>query len=1326
MAATWAIALSSLFLAMTLPGATLTWNGGGVANASWNDSANWGGSGIPASGDTLIFQGTNGLNSTNNLAGLTLNQIQFNAGGFVLNGDAFTLTNRVLATNATGVNIISNSITLATASVLVTVSNGASLTLAGNLGGSVGVIKSGLGTLTYQCSGDNTYTGPTLVSAGTLQLNVGGASAFEGALVVGDGTGEGSPTVEWLQSTEMIGTGPITINSEGTLNLNNFSDTINPNLVLSGGTIESGSGLLTLSANATITSSNGFDSFITGNLSTGSGTLTLQGSGLILFEANVSGSANIIQVSPLYTYWSGANTYAGSYTDNSSGYLDLVSSAALGNPTNTATLNGQAWIAVAGGINLTNLSLTINSTYAGGALYVYGGTNSWTGNFVLGAACTVEILTNCAIDLVGPISGSGGITEDSSGTLTLSGTTANTYPGATVVSSGTLLLDKPYATVAVPGPLILNSNTTVRLLDGFQIDSPTTPVTEYNSALLDLGGNGEWVGAITLQGAQITSEAGTLYFSSNLTVNASVVAESVISGNVEMWDGACMVTNAGHNFSPDLTISANLYSGGGGTPGLIKGGQGEVSLAGLNEFSGPITIAGGDLWAQNSSALGNTNSPITVNNGGSLFLDGTGLDFGLKPLTINGTGYAFGAVFCSGSSSWEGNVTLGSTSQLYEFASSTLLLNATLSGPGGLTAAGAGALTLGGSGINSYAGLTTVSGGTLILSNSAVEGAVPGNLDISGTLQLAGSDQIADTAAVTVESSGQFLFGIFYSLFDKLEGSGVVNFGTNGYVLLGSNNGSSVFDGSFTGTGYAPGYTVGKTGTGTFTIGGNGTYTEGSTYVFGGKLIVNGSQPAIPVVVESAATLAGAGAVGAITANGTVAPGSSVGILSSGNAGFSSSGDLTAELTGPNPGPGGYSQLNVNGTVALANATLSVVPNFATPAALGQQFIIINNNLTDPVSGTFNGLPEGAAVNAGGYAFTISYLGGSGNDVTLTLTNVPAAIASASVTAGNGSHVIDPDDCNSLQLVLTNTSGMALNNVSATLATTSEGVLITQPYSDYASLAAGGCATNTTPFQISTLSSFTCGSDLALQLIVNSSSGSFVTPYELASGAPSATPARYDANSSAAVPVSGTLDSTNYVSDFTGFPLEKVTVSLWITDSHDADLTNLSLVAPDGTTVLLSSANGGAGQNYGVAGAPDSSRTTFDDAGATAITAGAAPFEGTFRPQSPLAAFFGDPTPNGPWHLHLANAGSTAVLEAWSLFLYPVGCADGGGNCDLCQPFVSGIITTASQVQTNRWNRDGVVSSCGAPRVGPEWGMSAPVSTTMPTASPTPPAQTPV
>jgi hypothetical protein len=77
-----------------------------------------------------------------------------------------------------------------------------------------------------------------------------------------------------------------------------------------------------------------------------------------------------------------------------------------------------------------------------------------------------------------------------------------------------------------------------------------------------------------------------------------------------------------------------------------------------------------------------------------------------------------------------------------------------------------------------------------------------------------------------------------------------------------------------------------------------------------------------------------------------------------------------------------YGQTVVAGSVTLDAATL--VLNLGTSLVPGATFTIIENDGTDAVDGIFAGLPEGKIFVADGHAFSISYRGGSGNDVTLT------------------------------------------------------------------------------------------------------------------------------------------------------------------------------------------------------------------------------------------------------------------------------------------------------------------------------------------------------
>ena len=64
-------------------------------------------------------------------------------------------------------------------------------------------------------------------------------------------------------------------------------------------------------------------------------------------------------------------------------------------------------------------------------------------------------------------------------------------------------------------------------------------------------------------------------------------------------------------------------------------------------------------------------------------------------------------------------------------------------------------------------------------------------------------------------------------------------------------------------------------------------------------------------------------------------------------------------------------------------------------------------------------------------------------------------------------------------------SGAPMTGVVATLSTTTEGVVITQPYTTYPNIPASGNGTNFTPFQISVLPSFVCGTPITNEPIVS-------------------------------------------------------------------------------------------------------------------------------------------------------------------------------------------------------------------------------------------------
>ncbi|MBI3179153.1 MAG: hypothetical protein HYZ27_05795, partial [Deltaproteobacteria bacterium] len=94
--------------------------------------------------------------------------------------------------------------------------------------------------------------------------------------------------------------------------------------------------------------------------------------------------------------------------------------------------------------------------------------------------------------------------------------------------------------------------------------------------------------------------------------------------------------------------------------------------------------------------------------------------------------------------------------------------------------------------------------------------------------------------------------------------------------------------------------------------------------------------------------------------------------------------------------------------------------------------------------------------------------------------------------------------------------------------------------------------------------------------------------------------------------------------------LVDVNIGVDITHTYDGDVDIwLELVNGNGTfCVELSTDNGADGDNF--------TGTLFDDEGATAITTGAAPFSGGFRPEGALSALDGQPM-NGTWRLYVSD-----------------------------------------------------------------------------------------
>jgi autotransporter-associated beta strand protein len=1092
-----------------------------------------------------------------------------------------------------------------------------------------------------------------------------------------------------------------------------------------------GTGTLTLSGNVTLAedsltlrSDPGGLLELIGSIS-GTNDIFLSGAGNVRFDgasANTYVGTTFVQHGVLELGKTSAFSIAGDLVISASGVTRLLSDDQIAH---TANVN------VSTTLDLNGHDVTVGSLTMNGGLVNNGGAVINPGVLhLLGDVTTFtssQILTDVALDLLpgpvnfvitnslvslqinGGISGLSGLTKTGAGTLTFLGSHDNTYSGTTTVRGGLLQLAKDFPAEAVRGSTLVigdatdgNATDTVRLMNQVQI---ATDVVINRTGLLDLNGFFEVLTDVTLTGGRIQTGVGTRAPQLLGDITAIAGAQGLtfitaqISGNLELGSGAHTFTiNRGGFFlgvPVDLVVDA-VISGSGS---ITKTGAGALELDGANTYTGSMTINNGELVVGNNAALGSASPGTVVNDPGCILMPG-GIAVAAEPLTLNTTASNPPALFGAGTSNfWGANVFLNRTSHIGVDTNSVLNLGGAITGPAGLVKEDDGELIFSGSSSNSYGGITTVNGGSLFLNKLGVDFAIPGDLvigdGIGGTnadVVFYSFDQIDDSSHVTINSSGALSVGS--DTIGSISGSGNLEILNTGSLRTGGNNASTVLNGVI-----SSGGTLTKRGTGTFTLNANNTYT-GDTTVEAGTLIVNGSQSGSDITVLNGATLGGSGRVGAlnVATGGNVAPGTSLGRLTASSTVLSNDAVLHIELNGPTAGTS-YDQLRVFGTTTLTGSKLT--PSLGFAPFEGQVFTILDNNGTDAVTGAFDSLPNGGLTTINGIHMRINYNGLTGNDVTLTVTNLPARPSTATVLTGNGDGHIDPNECNQLFLRLTNTTGVSLTGVQGVLSSTTPGVVITRatsPYPDMKTLGSAG--TNLTAFQFFTDTNFLCGQSIEFLLTLSAAGQApFAARYVLQSGTLTASQS-FTNNSGVVIPSSGAVFAPIVVSGITG-GVAKATVSMSLFHQNLAEL-EVFLIPPAGPTIPL--AVGLPGTQLGTN--CTNGRVTFDDDAAQPIEAGASPYIGTFRPDAPLSLADGDSGSalNGVWLLEVIDFvpnSSVGVLSCWSLAITPATCSDGGGICSVCNGPFFGSITASDPTNPNTVPSSGAASICGVPKACP-------------------------
>ncbi|MBX7220317.1 MAG: S8 family serine peptidase [Blastocatellia bacterium] len=381
------------------------------------------------------------------------------------------------------------------------------------------------------------------------------------------------------------------------------------------------------------------------------------------------------------------------------------------------------------------------------------------------------------------------------------------------------------------------------------------------------------------------------------------------------------------------------------------------------------------------------------------------------------------------------------------------------------------------------------------------------------------------------------------------------------------------------------------------------------------------------------------------------------------------------------------------GTVADATKPLRVTLVWTDPPALNDPALVNNLDLEVSVGGnTYKGnvlsgglsiaggsfdtknnvenvfLPAGLAVGTTmAVKVTATALNGDGvlgnadlTDQHFALVVVNATAASLPVINADNSLItaqncapangaIDPGETVTLDFALRNIGTASTTNLTATLQATG-GVVAPSAAQNYGALNSGG-GPATRSFTFTASSGLTCGGVLTATFALQDGATNLGTvSFNFTVGALGAPATNTYSSGGISVPIpdNNTVTSTVNVPD--SGQITDVNVKVRLNHTFDGDIA-LTLIAPDNTSIVLSNRRGSSGDNYG-SGNNDCTGTftVFDDAAATAISAGTPPYAGSFKPDQVLSALNGKAS-NGTWTLSINDDATqdTGTLFCWQL-----------------------------------------------------------------------------